>query len=187
MSKADEIWITIKHNANYEINNIGEVRNKKTKRILKPAISNKGYYMVALSDKCKSHTYTVHKLVMEHFNRCAFDNEVINHIDSNKLNNNIENLEYVTQKENVIKAWQNKLCENVRKSLFNRKHSRIIKTSRPVAQYDLNGNMINKFVSIREAEEKTGIANCLIVGVCQGKKHTTHNYIFKYIDKEVLQ
>ena len=34
MSKADEIWITIKHNANYEINNIGEVRNKKTKRIL---------------------------------------------------------------------------------------------------------------------------------------------------------
>ena len=39
---ADEIWITIKQNENYEISNTGKVRNKKTKRILKPAISNKG-------------------------------------------------------------------------------------------------------------------------------------------------
>lgn len=101
---ADEIWLTIKQNENYEISNLGNVRNKKTKRILKPAISNKGYYLVGLSNKCKSHTYTIHKLVMEHFNRCAFDYEVINHIDGNKLNNNINNLEYVTQRENCIKA-----------------------------------------------------------------------------------
>lgn len=187
MSNADKLWLTVKQNKNYEVSNMGEVRNKKTKKILKYVISNSGYCLVSLSDKCKSRTYTIHKLVMEHFNRCAFDNEVINHIDGNKLNNNIKNLEYVTQKENIIKAWQNNLCENVRKSLFNRKRSRAIKTSRPVAQYDLNGNMINKFVSIREAEEKTGIANCLIIGVCQGKKHTTHNYIFKYIDKEIIR
>lgn len=186
MSKADEIWLTIKYNENYEVSNIGEVRNKKTKRILKPAISNKGYYLVALSKKCKSHTYTIHKLVMEHFNRCAFAYEVINHIDGNKLNNCIDNLEYVTQKENCIKAWKNNQCENVRQSLLNRKHSRKIKTSRAVAQYDLNGNLINKFVSIREAEEKTGIANCLIVGVCKGKRNTTHNYTFKYIEKEEI-
>ena len=36
---AKEIWITIKHNDNYEVSNLGDVRNKKTKRILKPAIS----------------------------------------------------------------------------------------------------------------------------------------------------
>ena len=181
MSEADKLWITIKCNNNYEINKIGQVRNKKTKRILKPSISNKGYYLITLSNNSNSHTYTVHKLVMEHFNRCAFDNEVIDHIDGNKLNNNIDNLEYVTQKENVIRAWKNNLCENTRKSLFERKHKRKIKTSKPVAQYDLNGNFINKFVSIREAEEKTGVPNCRIIGVCKGKKKTTHNYIFKYI------
>ncbi len=112
--KAKEIWLTIKHNDNYEVSNIGNVRNKKTKRILKPAISNKGYYLVSLSRNCKQHTYTIHKLVMEHFNRCAFDYEVINHKDHNKLNNNINNLEYITQKENIRDAWDNGLCESVR-------------------------------------------------------------------------
>lgn len=180
---ADEIWLTIKQNNNYEINNIGKVRNKKTKKILKPAISNKGYYLVSLSNKCKAHTYTVHKLVMEHFNRCSFNKEVINHIDGNKLNNNIDNLEYVTQKENVIKAWKNNLCENIRKSAFNIKHSRSIKTSKPVIQYDLDGNILNKFVSVREAEEKTGIDNSLIIRVCKGKQKLTHNFIFRYAEE----
>ena len=46
---ADEKWITIKHNKNYEVSNQGNVRNKNTKRVLNPAISNKGYYLVALS------------------------------------------------------------------------------------------------------------------------------------------
>ena len=42
---AKETWIAIKQNNNYEISNFGNVRNKKTQRILKPAISNKGYYL----------------------------------------------------------------------------------------------------------------------------------------------
>ena len=182
MSEADEIWLTIKHNNNYEVSNAGEVRNKHTKKVLKPAISNKGYYMVALSCKGKSHTYTVHKLVMEHFNRCSMAGEVINHIDGNKLNNNIQNLEYVTQKENVKKAWANNLCENVRKSLFERKHSSKIKTSREIIQTDLNGNEINRFVSIRDAERKTGIHNTLILKCCKGTQETTHGYKFEYVN-----
>ena len=108
---AKEIWLTIKHNDNYEVSNLGNVRNKKTKRILKSAISNKGYYLVALSRDCKQHTYTIHKLVMEHFNRCAFDYEVINHKDHNKLNNHWSNLAWATPRENVLayKAYKSDL------------------------------------------------------------------------------
>lgn len=181
---ADKInWLTIKQNNNYEISNNGMVRNKLSKRILKPAISNKGYYMVAMSKNNKIHSYTIHKLVMEHFNRCAFENEVINHIDSNKLNNNIDNLEYVTQKENVRKAWENGLCETIRKHAKNMIHKNI-KDSKPVVQKDLNGNTIATYISIREAERKTGITSGQISQVCKGRNKTTHNYIFSYLESE---
>lgn len=129
---AKEIWVPIKGYENlYKISNYGNIKSLERKvrnnngyrivkeRLLKPSISNKGYYMVALCKKCKQHTYTIHKLVMEHFNRCGFDFEVINHKDHNKLNNHIDNLEYITQKENVIDAWNNGLCESIRKQAKN--------------------------------------------------------------------
>lgn len=177
---ADEIWVTIKHNKNYEISNQGNVRNKNTKKILKPAISNKGYYLVALSNKGKSHTYTVHRLVMEHFNRCAFIGEVINHIDCNKLNNNINNLEYITQKENCIKAWKNQLCEGVRKKATERIRSKEIITSKPVIQYNLNGERIKEFVSVRDAERQTGINNSNIIACCKLRKKNAGGYLWNY-------
>lgn len=124
---AKEIWLPIKeYEKYYAISNFGNVKSLERKvknrngyrvvkeRLLKPSISNKGYYLVALSKNGKLHTFAIHKLVMEHFNRCAFDYEVINHIDHNKLNNNIFNLEYITQKENVVDAWNSGLCEIIR-------------------------------------------------------------------------
>lgn len=181
MSEADKIeWLTIKQNSNYEISNNGQVRNKNTKRILKPAISNKGYYLVGLSNKCKMHTYTIHKLVMEHFNRCAFDGEVINHIDGNKLNNNINNLEYVTQKVNTIKAWEMGLCEKTRQALFNRKQKSNIRTSKRVVQFDMNGNIIGKFESIRQAERATGIPDSNIMRCCRKIQPQTRGYRFEF-------
>jgi hypothetical protein len=183
MSEADKIWLTIERNNNYEVSNVGEIRNKNTKKVLRPYISNKGYYMISLSDKGKSHSYTIHKLVMEQFCRCAMAGEVINHIDGNKLNNNIQNLEYVTQKENMLHAWANNLCENVRKSIISREHPSKIKTSRAVTQIDLQGNEINTFVAIRDAERETGIHNSLIVKCCKGQLDTVHGYKFQYVEE----
>ena len=177
---AKEIWLTIKHNDNYEISNLGNVRNKKTKRILKPAISNKGYYLVSLSRNCKQHTYTIHKLVMEHFNRCAFDYEVINHKDHNKLNNTLENLEYITQKENVQDAYNNGLCENARiqakKNILKASEQEKVK----INQYDLKGNFIKQWSYIRQVQKELGISNSNIVGCCKGKRKSAGGYIWKY-------
>lgn len=177
---ADEMWLTIRPNKNYEVSNFGNIRNKKTKRILKPSISNKGYYLITLSDNCKSHTYAIHKLVMEHFNRCAFDYEVINHIDSNKLNNNINNLEYVTQRENCIKAWKNNLCEKVREKATGRKHNTNIKTSKKVIQLDLQGNVIAEYLSVRDAERQTGINNSNIIRSCKNPNKKAGGFIWNY-------
>ena len=180
---AKEEWLTIKHNNNYEVSNYGNVRNKKTKRILKTAISNKGYYLVALSNKCKSHSYTIHKLVMEHFNRCAFDGEVINHIDHNKLNNNISNLEYITQKENTKDAWNSGLCENVRRkakiNILKASESKKLK----VNQYDLKGSFIKQWNNIREIQYTLNINNANIVACCKDKRKTAGGYIWRYVDE----
>lgn len=186
MSKADEIWKDIKGYENkYQISNLGNVKSlartiirkngeKQTfqERILKPCRNNKGYYLVSLDGKL----YTIHRLVAENF----MENLVVNHKNGIKTDNRIENLELISQKDNCIKAWKQGLCENIRKNAYNQKHKRNIKTSRPVIQLDNNGNIINSFVSVREAEEKTGIHNSLIINVCQGKYKSTHGYKFKY-------
>ena len=180
-----EKWEDIKgYESLYQVSNNGKVRNKQTGKILKAGISG-GYYMVALSKNNQAHSYTVHKLVMENFNRKPYENEVINHIDSNKLNNNIDNLEYVTQKENVRKAWENGLCESIRKHAKNMIHKNAI-PCKAVAQKDLNGNLIATYISVREAERKTGITSGQISHVCTGRIKTTHNYIFEHIESEEM-
>lgn len=172
-----EIWKDIeKYEGLYQISNLGNVKSVERKvknnngyrkikeRILKPSISNSGYYLVALSKNCKMHTYSIHKLVMEHFNRCAFNCEVINHKDHNKLNNNIENLEYVTQKENIAKEieignWSNK----------------------KVAQFDFNNNLINKYSSMSEASKSTKVSSGDISKCCRNIRNSAGGYIWKVI------
>lgn len=170
---AKEIWKQIKFNTNYEISNLGNVRNVKTKRVLKPSVSNKGYYLVALSKNGKSHTYTIHKLVAEHF-------LVINHKDHNKLNNSIDNLEYVTQQENIQLAFKNGRCDKVKQkakqNILKASNSEKIK----VNQYDINGNFIKQWNYIREVQKALNINNANIVACCKGKRKTAGGYIWRY-------
>lgn len=59
-----EKWLTIRNHPDYEVNNLGDVRNKKTNRILKPQLNRTdGYYRVALNGK----RYYVHRLVADAF------------------------------------------------------------------------------------------------------------------------
>ena len=101
-----EKWITIREHPNYEVSNRGNVRNKRNGYILKPQLNRKdGYHRVLLNGK----HYYVHRLVADAF----FDGEHqgidVNHIDSNKLNNDLTNLEWSTRKENIKHAYINGL------------------------------------------------------------------------------
>lgn len=96
-----EVWKNIVEFENYEVSSFGKVRNKKTGRVLK-ASNNGGYYYVGLSKDCKLFSFSVHRLTC-----CAFipnneNKEHVNHKDKNSLNNNIDNLEWMTPKENNI-------------------------------------------------------------------------------------
>jgi hypothetical protein len=95
-----EVWKDIENFDNYEVSTFGNVRNKKTGRILKPA-NNGGYYSVNLS-KIKGNYKQVHRLVAESFIENPENKAHVNHKDKNGLNNHLSNLEWNTPKENNI-------------------------------------------------------------------------------------
>ncbi len=83
----------------------GKIYSLKTNKFLKPGLSSNGYMNVFL-DKQR----TVHRVVVEAF--LGESNLQVDHIDGNKLNNNLENLEYVTPKENSQRANNKKVIWN---------------------------------------------------------------------------
>lgn len=99
-----EIWKTIKSSPNYEVSNFGSIRNIKTGNVLKVATNNSGYKLVCLSNNNKKQTGYIHRLVAEAFIDTNLDTRfsVVNHIDGDKSNNTINNLEWATYTDNAM-------------------------------------------------------------------------------------
>lgn len=97
-----EIWKpVIGYEGLYEVSNIGRVRKVNKTRLRKLQITKKGYYCVALCKNGKKKLFTVHRLVVMAFIGAIPKGMVVNHINENKLDNRVENLEIVTQKQNL--------------------------------------------------------------------------------------
>jgi hypothetical protein len=97
------MWKTIEGFENYEISNDGLVRRGSL--IMKYFDNGLGYKVIKISHDKRRFRFYVHRLVVNTFlpNKTGLRLEV-NHIDHNKANNNIENLEWVTHKSNLQKA-----------------------------------------------------------------------------------
>lgn len=107
-------WITCKFDENFEVSNTGQVRNKKTGRILKPQLNRKGgYNRVYMNGK----RYYVHRVVADTFYEGDHSNMDVNHIDGNHLNNHIANLEWCTRKQNINHAFETGLKYPVHKNV----------------------------------------------------------------------
>lgn len=100
----------IKDFPNYVINSDGTVMNVLTGRYLKPEITRNGYARVTLSAYGKTKRYLLHRLIAELFiNGRTTEINIVNHKDTNKLNNKSTNLEWTTIQGNVDHAVQNNL------------------------------------------------------------------------------
>lgn len=84
----------------YSVASDGTIKNDRTNQIIKPQMSNAGYYRVRLWKDGVSKNYSVHRIVAEAFVPNPLLKPEVNHIDGNKENNNAENLEWVTDVEN---------------------------------------------------------------------------------------
>lgn len=93
----------------YSISDKGEVYSHFTNRLLNPYISKRGYYVVNVRVNGKRKSYSVHRLVAENFLEPIEGKTDVNHKDGNKLNNNLDNLEWCDDLDNKRHAWLNGL------------------------------------------------------------------------------
>lgn len=93
---------------NYYVTNDGRVYSDYTKKYLSPQLDKNGYEKIQmLSTDGKRHRYSVHRLIMENFKPVDnMENLQVNHIDGDKRNNKLENLEWCTGSENIKHAYK---------------------------------------------------------------------------------
>ena len=161
-----EEWRIIEQSSNYEISNCGEVRNKTTNNILKSGLLG-GYLTITLITNNKKVILKIHRLVAESFLVCNDETYVVNHKDGNKINNRLENLEWVSRSENAKHAFR--LGLNKGKKI-------------KVCQYTLDNVFIREYDSPSYVENEMGIFSTHILSVCRGNRKTAGGYIWKYVD-----
>lgn len=165
------MWKIVQECNLYEVSETGLVRRVDNKHELKGCITS-GYRSVKFTfiDGHQQRFY-VHRLVAEHFIREPRDGEVVNHKDGNKLNNNVNNLEWVTQRDNILHYYHEIQTE---------KHTRKNNGKKtPVIQYDLEWNELARFDSVSEASRATEIKIGAISYVINGRLEHTGPYRWK--------
>ena len=104
----------IKNYEDYLVNENGDIFSKKSNKLLKPRESKNGYLYVILYTNGKPKTLKIHRLVAMTFLNNSNNLPQVNHIDGNKLNNNVDNLEWCTATQNNKHAWKLGSNENTR-------------------------------------------------------------------------
>lgn len=145
-----EIWKDIPiYVGKYQASNLGRIKNIQTNHIMKQQADIDGYFIVSL-EGLKKRTYKVHRLVALAFIPNPLNKPQINHIDGNKKNNCVENLEWVTLKENIKHAYKIGIYNS-------EQHSKAQdKFKKPVLKLK-NGVIIKRYDSLKQASKENNV------------------------------
>ena len=193
----EEIWKPIRNHENfYLVSNLGRVKRlstvskrkdgknyKRPEKILKPYKNKKGYLMVDLDNNCKGQI--IHRLVAEAFIENPYDLPQVNHKDANKHNNCVENLEWITNYDNMQHAIEHNCFHDFTDKQLNAVKNNLefanIKRRIPVAKCDNDWNIIDKYESIISAAKINNLSDSHIAQCCNGKRKSCGGYKWKRI------
>ena len=138
----------------YGITSCGRVYGYKRKKFLKPGVNKNGYMYVYLSKDNILIKHYIHRLVAEAYIPNSNNLPEVDHIDNDKTHNYVNNLQWITHKDNVRKS-----C------------------NKPILQYDLNGNFIQEWKCTADVGKdfRINIIHCL-----KGRHNSAYGYIWKY-------
>ena len=174
-----EIWKPIAGTKGFiEVSNQGRVRSllRGEPRVLKTQADNKGYHRIRVTIEREKMSYKVHREVAKAFIPNPDNLPQVNHKDGNKSNNAVDNLEWISNRDNAHHAIENGLWKNVLEGSRKENESR----KRPVIGYYTTENSCGSryFESISEAERIIGSRH--IVDVLKGRRSHVKGWTFRY-------
>ena len=155
----------------YTVTSDGAVIGLKSGKELKP-MNMRGYLRVKLYKNAKSKTHSIHRLVASAFIPNDQGKDQVNHKDGNKSNNNVSNLEWVTQSENQIHAFENGLNSPEHANKATRKR---------VAQKTMDGKLLKTWNSMSDASRATGVPIGNITHCCKGQINYAGGFKWTYL------
>ena len=169
------------YEGSYEVSNMGRIKSLPKKRktyggtremhypekILACVVKKNGYVEMSLQKNDKQMNEKMHRMVAEAFIPNPFCKPHVNHIDCDKLNNRVENLEWCTRKENARHAVENG------RYYFPRKNKKVMKI-------DKNGNLLKIYESVKSACADICANENNVMSAINGNQPTAAGYIWKY-------
>lgn len=181
----------------YSVSNKGDVYSHYTNRVLSPKLSNKGYLRVTLCKGKGNHkTIVVHRLVAEVFIPNQENKPTVNHINEDKTDNSVENLEWATIAEQNLHGTRTerarlhtdytKRSEKIDYKAIASKHdySRQDMCNREKTAVYKDGELLGIFASQHDASEFSGVSKSKVSMCVNGKKKSCKGYEFKRLPEE---
>ena len=186
-----EIWRDVEGYDNYLVSSQGNVKSKERFSSHMPRPGHKksvllnqhvgtrrGYALIKIYKKGIFKSASVHRLVAKAFLPNPKNKPQVNHINSIRHDNRVENLEWVTVSENIIHGY--KFGDMVSPCTMKNKFGKDHPASKAILQMNDDGDLISEFIGIGYASRTTGIVQSSISNCCLGKLKHAGGFVWKY-------